>query len=157
MKTIVQQGNFEISFTDEDVIGLEDIHFEGDFNPHRARLWLLHDQGFTICVVEADCLQDALDAAVDADKLDRYLINVENESERSDYMTRDIGEIAAGFQCERPEYVDEDGNNWWWSGEPSFLGNASEPFDIESLGVIELPLPQRSLTRLYGETLRVYN
>jgi hypothetical protein len=152
-KTIVRYHNYELSFTDEDVIDMDSLSFEGDYDPHRRQLWLIHDHGFTICVVEADSLQDALDEAVDNGKMDRFQIHPEDESDRSDYMTSDVSEMAAGFDPERPEYVDEDGVKYWWSTEPAFLGNASEPFDIDTICYVALPLPKRSVTKLFGECI----
>lgn len=131
-KTIVKVRGFDFSFTDADVVDLDTVRcFEGEYNPHGQRLWLLHDHGFTICVVQGDSLQNALDAAVDADKLDRYLVTIE---QADDYG----GDI---YDCESLAY----------------LGNACEPFDIESLGYVELPNPKFSLTALYGETIEADN
>ena len=134
----------EITFTDADVVNLDNWIPAGEFNPHNVRPWLLHDGGFVLCVVFADCLQDAMYEAVDADRFGRYKIDVESEYEREDYMTKDVSEMAAGFDADCPEYTDADGGKWWWAIEPSFLGNAGEPFDIESLGYVELPNPKRS-------------
>lgn len=134
----------EIQFTDDDVVNLDNWIPAGEYNPHNVRPWLLHDHGFVLCVVFASNLQEALDEAVDAEKLDRYKIHPEDEYERYDYMTQDPAEMAAGFDPECPDYVDEAGNKWWWYIEPAFLGNASEPFDIDTLGVEELPNPKRS-------------
>jgi len=51
-KTIVRVGNFELSFTDADVVNIEDIDFAGDYAEGLGeRLWLIHDAGFTVCVV----------------------------------------------------------------------------------------------------------
>ena len=150
-KTTVQFNGLEFTFTDDDVIEMDWIDYEGDFHTGHTRLWLLHDHGFTLCVVQADNLQEALDKAVDEGKLDRFMINLDDDSERSDYMTTDASNIAAGFDPECPEYVGKDGTKWFWAVEPAFLGNASEPFDIDSLGYVELPLPKRSVTRLFGE------
>jgi hypothetical protein len=143
-----------VKFTDSDVVDLDDWIPEGEYNPHGVRPWLLHDHGFVLCVVFASCLQDALDKAVDEDKLDRYLIDMESLAEREDYMTKDVAEMAAGFDKDCPEYVDKDGCKWWWSVEPAFLGNASEPFDIESLGYIELPNCKRSFCAQFSESSR---
>ncbi len=128
MKTKVLFGNLEFSFTDEDVIDLGDVQFAGEYNPWNKRMWLFHDHGFTLCVVMAESLQDALDIAVDNDKLDRFLVT---EDQAEDYGD-DI------YDCDSLAY----------------LGNASEPFDIETLGYVEFPLPKRSLTALYGESVK---
>lgn len=103
----------EITFTDEDVIDPGNWIPDGDYNPHKMRPFLLHDHGFTLCVVFADCASDAIDIAVDNGKLDRFFITPE----------------------ELDEY-DED--------SISHHGSAGEPFDLESLGVEELPNPKRS-------------
>lgn len=76
----------------------------------------------------AESLQDALDIAVGNDKLDHYLVTQE---QAEDYG----GDI---YNCDSLAY----------------LGNASEPFDIETLGYVEFPLPKRSLTALYGESVQ---
>jgi hypothetical protein len=103
------------TFSDSDIANVDDWIPEGEYNPHNIRAFLLHDHGFVVAVVFAGNLQDALDEAVDNDKLDRFQIG---ESEMKDYP--------------------EDGEGI------SFLGNASEPFDIDTLGVVELPNPPRS-------------
>jgi hypothetical protein len=134
----------EITFTDDDVVNLDDWIPEGEYNPHQVRPWLFHDGGFVLCVVFADCLQDAMDEAVDDNRLDRFKIDVKILAEREYYMTQDMSEMAAGFDADCPEYIDENGVKWWWAVEPTFLGNAGEPFDIESLGFVEMPNPKRS-------------
>jgi hypothetical protein len=105
----------QITFSDSDIVNLDDWIAKGEFNPHNVRPWLLHDHGFAVAVVFADCLQDAIDEAVDAGKMDRYLIA---ESDLKDY-----GDDGDGI---------------------SYLGNDGQPMDIESLGAIELPNPKRS-------------
>mgnify|MGYP000290361475 CR=1 FL=1 len=119
------QSSFnEVKFTDADVVNLDDWIPDGEYNPHKVRPFLLHDHGFVVCVVFASNLQDALDAAVDADKMDRFLIA---EADYGDY--------------------DIEGNA---DGRVTFLGNASEPFDIESLDYIELPNPKRSFVAQFN-------
>jgi hypothetical protein len=113
-----------ITFSDADVVNASDFIPAGDYNPHKVRPFLLHDHGFVLAVVFADCLQDALDEAADADKLDRYMITAE----------------------EFDDYVDEKGNE----EGVTYLGNAGEPFDIESLGAIELPNPPMSFVALFN-------
>lgn len=113
--------NHDFTFDDSDVANPDDWIPAGESNPHNVRPFLFHDHGFTVCVVFADCLQDALDTAVDENRMDRYLIG---ESDLADY----------GADGERITY----------------LGNASEPFDIESLGVVELPNPPRSFAAQFA-------
>lgn len=105
----------EIEFTDDDIVDIDSWIPAGEYNPHNVHPWLLHDNGFVLCVVFASNLQDALDAAVDANKLDHFLV--------------DDAQLA--------EYgPDEEGI--------TRLGNASEPFDIESVSFVELKNPPRS-------------
>lgn len=143
MKTEYRQ----ITFDDSDVVNLDDWIPQGEYNPHRVRPFLFHDYGFTVAVVFADCLQDALDIATDENKMDRYKIT---DSDRMDYMTDDVSKMAAGFDPNCPDWTDANGKKYWWKIEPAFLGNASEPFDIESLGVVELPNPPRSFVAQFA-------
>lgn len=140
----------QIKFTDTDVINLDDWIPAGEYNPHNVRPFLLHDHGFVLCVVFADCLSDALDIAADEGKFDRYLIDLNNPSHRDDYLVRDI--VTPGSDPNCPEYIDKEGNKYWWKEEkePAFLGNAGEPFDLESIGVEELANPPRSFCAQYN-------
>ena len=114
----------QVQFSDADIVDIDEYIPAGEYNPHNVRPWLLHDHGFPVCVVFASNLQDALDAAVDADKMDRYLVT---EDDAADYG----GDI---YSCD----------------ELAYLGNASEPFDIESLGYIELTNPPMSFVALFN-------
>lgn len=114
-----------VKVTDDDVI-LDDYTPDGEYNPHNIHPFLLHDHGFCVAVVFANNLQDALDIAVDNDKMDSFLI------QKEDYG--DYG-MNAGIYDEDPRC--------------SFLGIASEPFDIETLQVIELENPPMSFCALY--------
>lgn len=118
---MIQAKFKEITFSDNDVVNPDDFIAKGQYNPHRVRPWLLHDHGFPVAVVFADCLQDALDAAVDGGKLDAFQVN---DDDLADYGP------------------DEDGI--------SRLGNAGEAFDIEALGVEELPIPPFSFVALFN-------
>ena len=109
----------EIKFTDADVANPDDAEWEVGNRYNKP--WLLHDHGFCICVVWARNEQDALDNAVDANKLDNYKI-ADEDREQYDEMRL------------------------------NFLGNASEPFDIETLEMVELPLPKMSFCALFNET-----
>ena len=116
----------EIKFSDQDVVNPGDFIPEGEFNPQKIRPWLIHDAGFTIAVVFASCEQDAFDEAADAGKLDPFLVS---DSEMADY----------GPDCEGLAY----------------LGNASEPFDIQTLGIVELPNPPFSFVALFNSMKEV--
>jgi hypothetical protein len=52
----------------------DDFVRPGSYNPHRVRGFILSHQFGLICIAYGSCLQDALDAAVDADRLDCLLI-----------------------------------------------------------------------------------
>jgi hypothetical protein len=110
----------EISFSDEDVVNADGFIPAGESNPHNVRPWLLSDHGFIVAIVFADCLQDALDVAADSGRLDRFAVA---EQDMTDYQD---GERLA------------------------FLGNASEPFDIDSLDATELPNPPFSFVALFN-------
>jgi hypothetical protein len=109
-----------LRFTDADVVNPEDFLPGGASPPHQVCGFLLHDHGFALAVVFADRLQDALDLAADAGKLDCFRVT---EKERAD---------------------DPDDERL------SFLGNACEPFDIESLGAVILPNPRFSFVALFN-------
>lgn len=114
-----------IKFTDADIVNPEDFVPSAPkgmaYNPHRVHGYLLHDHGFCLAVVFASCLQDAIDIAADEGKLDRYAVSL---NELADY-----GEDGEGL---------------------AYLGNASEPFDIDSLSVEELPTPAFSFVALFN-------
>ena len=115
----VQNG---ISFCDKDVVNIEDWIPIGESNPHRVRPWLLHDHGFTLAVVFADCLQDAIDEAFDTGKLDCFKVE----------------------DCDLGDYPNEDED-----GRLSYLGNFCVACDVEGLGILELQNPQLSFAALY--------
>lgn len=120
--TIIHNG-LEIRIDDTDIVNPNDaIHDDDYLLSHRreAGLYVLIDHGFTVCAVFADTLQDALDTAVDEGKLDRYLIT---DDDASDYPTLNTD--------------NEDGI--------TRLGNASEPFDIDTLSVVALAPMKRSI------------
>lgn len=116
---VYTEGHFEYKFdTETDIVNGDDMIPAGEFNPHNVHPFILHDAGFVLGIVFAESLQDALDEAVDNDVLDRFQVT---DKELSDYQT---GTDSEGH----PEYE-----------RISYLGNASEPFDIESLDVVEVP------------------
>lgn len=93
--------------TDSDIINPDD--WEDN------RCFLFHDHGFTLCVVFAPDLTEALDIAFDhkSKPLDRYRLSVDEENEIY------------------PDFID-------------YLGNEGYPCDISCLSTIELPLPKRT-------------
>ena len=116
---VYTEGHFEYKFdTESDIVNGDSMIPHGEFNPHNVHPFILHDAGFVLGVVFAEHLQDALDEAVDNDILDRFQVT---EAELEEYRT---GTDSDGY----PEYE-----------RISHLGNASEPFDIEGLDVVEVP------------------
>ncbi len=79
-------------------------------------------------MVFADCLQDALDIVADEGRLERFLLADE-------------------------DWGDYDGPE---DDRVSYLGNNGHPYDIEALGVVELPNPPVSFVAIFnaqeGET-----
>lgn len=108
-----------LTIKDSDVVNLEDFIPQQDFNPHHIHPFILHVGGAVLGVVFAEHLQDALDEAVDHDKLDHYLVPADDP---------------------RLKTQNEDGI--------CRLGNAGEPFDIQTLEVVELTNPPMSFTAL---------
>lgn len=135
MKAQVLNG---ISFTDEDVVNKDDYIPAGEYNPYLVRPWLFHDHGFTLAVVFASNLQDALDELADSGKIDHLQLDPNDPEERSTY-----GQEA--------DSEDGDGPGWDWNPEVvSFLGNADEPFDIEGVSHIQMEIPKFSFAALYS-------
>jgi len=140
MQATVMVQNFELRFSDDDVVNPDEFTPNGEYNPHSVRPWLFHDHGFALAVVFAESLQDALDIAVDAEKLDRYLIP--EPSNTPGARTSLLAEDYPTLGTENEEGITR-------------LGNASEPFDIESLGYVELRNPPFSFCALWSaERLR---
>jgi hypothetical protein len=110
MQATFRHLNFDFTFSDTDVCNPMDFIPKGEFNPHNVRPWFIHTEGFPLAIVFASCEQDALDIAADEGKLDRFQVT---EEDLADYGDEEEG-LAR-------------------------LGNASEPFDIENVGMLELP------------------
>ena len=118
----MNQAQFnQIKFTDADVVNKDGYIPAGEHNPHKVRPFLIHDHGFTVAVVFAGSLQDALDEAVDAGKLDSFQVS---DDDLADYGPNEEGITR--------------------------LGNASESFDIQALDAVELPNPPFSFVALFN-------
>jgi len=148
----VTYRNCELQFSDTDIVNPDDFIPDGECNPHNVRPWLLHDHGFTVAIVFADCPQDALDVAVDENKLDRFSIDLTDEGQRVHYLTDNFANADSGLDEDCPEWADDNGKPYWWAKgmTPAFLGNAGEPFDIEALGYVELRNPPHSISALFN-------
>ena len=93
-------------FTQSDIVNQDEWIPAGVYNPHNVRPWLLHDHGFVVAVVFASCLQDALDSAVDGDKMDRYLVTLPN----ADYPDEDslayLGNASEAFDIDTLQVIE---------------------------------------------------
>jgi hypothetical protein len=136
-----------IKFTDADVINKDDFIPAGEYNPHNVRPWLLHEHGFVLAVVFAESLQDALDEAADAGKLDSFKLDSSSPINQDDYM--EIQTEEKGFSVER------NGKVVWmdWLGSVSFFGNACEAFDIELVDYVEMKNPPFSFAAIWAATI----
>jgi hypothetical protein len=111
-----------VKFTDADVINPNDLElYATGSNPHNVRCFLLHDHGFSIGVAIAESLQDALDEAADAGKLDSFEVQ---EEDFDNY----------GMRTDSPTC--------------SFLGNYCKGYDVEAVSAIEFGIPRLSLCAL---------
>jgi hypothetical protein len=126
----LDKGLHPIRLTDADLVNPEAYDQDDAGKPHRPgaeKLWLIHDHGVTVCLVFAGCEQEALDIAVDENRMDRFQVA---EADLEDYRT---GTDSEG----NPEYEGI-----------TYLGNACEPFDLETVGIVQIPVPKLSLTAL---------
>lgn len=112
--TIKLRGLYDVTISDADVVNPGDFIPRGEYNPHHVRPWLALDHGFPIGIVFASGAQDALDELADSGRLDRY-------------------KVPEGDLPRREEEDEEHGI--------SYLGNAGEPYQIESMMLEELPTP----------------
>ena len=111
-KPVIKTKHGEFRYDTADVANPSDYIPNGAFNPNRVKPYLIHNEYGVLAIVYASHLQDALDEAVDSDKLDSCLVSVEDYNE-----------------------AEKDGH----ADEFVFLGNAGEPFDLTYIGIIELP------------------
>jgi len=112
----------EIKFRDLDIVNMEDVIgyvYGCDRDPYK--LFLLHNHGYTFCVVCADNLSEALDIAADKGRLNGFELS-EEETEEYELAGRNI----------------------------SYLGNHGKPFDTESLQAVILPVPAFSFEALFN-------
>ncbi len=58
-----------IEFNDSLVVEPDECIYQGEYNPHNKRPWLIHLSGCALCVVFAYNEQEALDEAADHDRL----------------------------------------------------------------------------------------
>lgn len=134
MQATIKVHNLEFRFDDSIVVEPDDFIPAGESNPHDVHPWLIHDHGFPVALVFASTLQDALDIAADNDKLDPFLIEEEYNTPGTEGLP---AEDYPTLGTEEEEGI-------------ARLGNASEPFDIEALGYVELNNPPFSFAALWA-------
>lgn len=120
--TVKVRGMYDVQISDADMVNPEAFIPRGEYNPHRVRPWLALDHGFPVGIVFADCEQDALDELADSGRLDRYQVAPEELGE--------YGEEEEGI---------------------TRLGGASEPFDIQTMMLEELPTPPFSFCAMLAD------
>lgn len=113
-------NGYDFTFADCDIVNPSDFIPAGEYNPHNVRPFLIHDHGYPVAIAFASCLQDALDTAADGGKLAAFRLT---EEDKGDYDEQD----------ERVEY----------------LGSPCDTFDIQTLDVLELPIPAFSFVALF--------
>ena len=118
MKIKINEKEFNLE--DENILA-NDVIFPWELNPHNVRLFLIGDEFGPICAIWASCLQDALDEMVDANLGDRFLIN---EEDIKDYEKDDLMDSI------------------------TYLGNTSEPADLEELWTEEIDLGEQTIPLL---------
>ena len=74
----IKLKNGSIVTIPDDRILANDVTFPHEYNPHNVRLWVIGNEYGAICAVWADCEQEALDEALDAGKLDSFLVEPED-------------------------------------------------------------------------------
>lgn len=118
--TFRHMGLYDLEFTDADVVQASDYIPKGEYNPHNVRPWYVHNAGYCLGVAFASCEHDALDILADEGKLNGFLVE---EADMADY-----GEEEEGItRC----------------------GNASEPFDLQTVDMFALPHVPFSFAALF--------
>jgi len=74
--TKVLLNNHEFDIKDSDIVNPDDYDYT-------ENIYLLHDHGFVLCIVNADNESDALDIAADEGKLDRFKVDDNEEGHYS--------------------------------------------------------------------------
>lgn len=143
----MKSSHNQITFTDADVADIGSFIPKGEYNPHNVHPWIIHDAGFTLAVVFASNLQDALDIAVDENKLDQFMIKWPEK----DTIPPKYDEIWDYVHEVKEGEGGKIGDKWYdFNDSVSFLGNAGEPFDIDNLDYQELANPPYSFCAMFN-------
>ena len=80
---------------DEEYTLTNDVTFPHEYNPHNVRLWVIGNEYGAICAAWADCEQDAIDEATDADLMAAFLVDEEDIDDADEYSyIGNVGEPA---------------------------------------------------------------
>ena len=85
----------------------------GEYNPHSVRAWEITNEYGHVCIALGSHAQEALDSAVDNDLMQSFAMDAE-----------DYAEYAAKG----------------WDDSYALLGNASEPYWTDYMGITEIAL-----------------
>lgn len=109
-------------FCDSDVVNRD----EWAIGSSKGNAYLIHDHGFTVAVVIADSVDDAIGYAVDAGKMTRW--EVSDDQQVSDYTDADFD-----------------------SGRLEFIGTGTnrKVYDLEGMSVVVFGLPKVSFVACF--------
>lgn len=118
-------SNIPLAELERERILCNNVVFPWEFNPHNCGLWVIGNEFGPVCAVWADCEQDVLDEAVDANLLDGFAVE------------------------EKDVETDENGDEI----DVTRLGNASEPFDLTNAWMARVKLGElpKELLCLFAE------
>lgn len=138
MKLELDSAHGKIIVDDSDIV-MESEHYDiyegvkamrGGIPDKTVRCFAIHNEYGCVAVVFARNEQDAMDDAADAGKLGRALIA---EADRCRIMYAGAGESEDTYEDETITY----------------LGNAGEPYLLDNIGLMEIPIPSFSLSGLF--------
>lgn len=139
MTATYRYQNFEYRITEDNIVSEDDMIPAGEFNPHNIHPFILHDAGFVVAVVFAEHLQDALDIAADNGRLDRFQVSESEMGDYAEYHTFSEDGTCQHCGAYARDVKKPDELCYASASGISYLGNASEPFDIDNLDVVEVP------------------
>ena len=74
MTKILSQSDSRLTLDASRVLA-NDVFFDGEYNPHGVKLWVISNELGPVAAVWASCEQDALDVAVDADLMGAFSVD----------------------------------------------------------------------------------
>lgn len=95
-----------VVFSDDDVVNIEDFIPEGDYNPQNVRPFILHDHGFTLAVVFASSYEEAIDIAIEEEKLEKFKILPSIYNKDDDCESYYVGSDGEFYDLECVSYIE---------------------------------------------------